>query len=52
MICVLTRVRIADNSGARTAQCIKLLEGSLPKRSLAGKLVIIVIKTNKSKKQY
>lgn len=44
MVCVLTKLRIADNCGARIAQCIKLLGGALPKRALPGKIVVIVIK--------
>lgn len=44
MICFLTKVKVADNCGARLAQCIKLLGGALPKRALPGKLVIVVIK--------
>lgn len=44
MICFLTKLKIADNCGARLAQCIKLLGGSLPKRALPGKMVVIVIK--------
>lgn len=51
MVSVLTRVKVADNCGARIAQCIKLLGGSLPRRSLAGKIVIIVIKTINTKKK-
>jgi len=44
MICFLTKVRVADNCGARIAQCIKLLGGALPKRALPGKIVVIVVK--------
>lgn len=44
MICFLTKLKIADNCGARVAQCIKLLGGSLPKRALPGKMIIVVIK--------
>lgn len=44
MICFLTKIKIADNCGARLAQCIKLLGGALPKRALPGKLVVVVIK--------
>jgi large subunit ribosomal protein L14 len=44
MICVLTKVKVADNCGARVAQCIKLLGGSLPKRAIPGKTIVVVIK--------
>lgn len=44
MICFLTKIKIADNCGARFAQCIKLLGGSLPKQALPGKIIIVVIK--------
>jgi len=44
MICFLTKIKIADNCGARLAQCIKLLGGALPKRALPGKLIVVVIK--------
>lgn len=44
MVCFLTKIKIADNCGARLAQCIKLLGGSLPKRALPGKIIIVVVK--------
>lgn len=44
MICFLTKIKIADNCGVRVAQCIKLLGGSLPKRALPGKMVVVVAK--------
>lgn len=44
MVCFLTRLKIADNCGAREAQCIKLLGGALPRQASPGKMVIIVIK--------
>lgn len=44
MVCVLTRVKVADNCGARIAQCIKLLGGALPKRATPGKMIVVVIK--------
>lgn len=44
MVCFLTKLKVADNSGARSAQCIKLLGGALPKRALPGKLIVVVIK--------
>lgn len=45
MINFLTRVKVADNCGARVAQCIKLLGGSLPNKSTIGQRIVIVIKT-------
>jgi large subunit ribosomal protein L14 len=44
MVCFLTKVKIADNCGVRVAQCIKLLGGSLPKRALPGKMIVVVAK--------
>ena len=44
MVCFLTKIKVADNCGARVAQCIKLLGGALPKRALPGKLIVVVIK--------
>lgn len=44
MICFLTKLKIADNCGARIAQCIKLLGGSFPRRALPGKIIVIVLK--------
>lgn len=44
MVCFLTKIKIADNCGVRIAQCIKLLGGSLPKRALPGKMIVIVVK--------
>lgn len=44
MVCVLTRIKVADNCGVRLAQCIKLLVGSLPKKAEPGKLLVVVIK--------
>jgi Ribosomal protein L14 len=44
MVCFLTKVKIADNCGARVAQCIKLIGGSLPKRALPGKIIVLVLK--------
>ena len=44
MVCFLTKIKIADNCGVRLAQCIKLLGGSLPKRALPGKMIVVVVK--------
>jgi len=44
MVSFLTKLKVADNCGARLAQCIKLLGGSLPQRALPGKIIIVVIK--------
>lgn len=44
MVSFLTRVAVADNCGARVAQCIKLLVGAKPRRACPGKLVIVVVK--------
>lgn len=44
MICFLTKINVADNCGARVAQCIKLLGGALPKRALPGKIIVVAIK--------
>jgi len=53
MVCFLTKIKIADNCGARLAQCIKLLGGALPKRALPGKMIVVVIKrTDALKKKF
>lgn len=44
MVTFLTRVVIADNCGARMAQCIKILTGAKPQRACPGKLIIVVVK--------
>lgn len=44
MVCFLTKMKVADNCGARIAQCIKLLGGALPKRALPGKIIVVVVK--------
>jgi len=51
MVCFLTRIKIADNCGVRLAQCIKLLGGSLPRKAIPGKLLIVVIKRSDLKKK-
>ncbi len=51
MVCFLTRIKIADNCGVRLAQCIKLLIGSLPRKAIPGKLLVIVIKRSDPQKK-
>ena len=51
MICFLTKIKVSDNCGARTAQCIKLLGGALQKQALPGKIIIVVIKRVDPKKK-
>ena len=48
MIQEQTLVRVADNSGAKTALCIKVLGGSGKKIAQPGDKVVVVVKTVKS----
>ena len=51
MISFLTNLDIADNSGAKTAQCIKILKGSQHKCASIGDTVVVAIKKAKTKKK-
>lgn len=44
MIQMQTRLGVADNSGARTLQCIKVLGGSKRKTASIGDVIIVSIK--------
>ena len=54
MIQVQTRMRVADNSGAREVQCIKVLGGSKRRTASVGDIVVVSVKaalpTSKVKK--
>lgn len=43
MIQVNTKTFVADNTGARTARCIKILGGSNKKSSSVGELILITV---------
>lgn len=51
MIQVQTLVKIADNSGAKTAACIKILGGYKKKTARLGDLVLVSIRTIKTTKK-
>lgn len=51
MISFHTNVVIADNSGARKGQCIKILGGSNHKTATIGDLIVVAIKRAKPKKK-
>ncbi len=44
MIQMQTRLRVADNSGAREVQCIKVLGGTLRRYAAVGDIIIVSIK--------
>lgn len=44
MIQVQTRLDVADNSGARSVQCIKVLGGSKRKVASVGDIIVVAIK--------
>lgn len=44
MIQMLTRLEVADNSGARSVQCIKVLGGSKRKYARLGDVIVVSIK--------
>jgi large subunit ribosomal protein L14 len=51
MISYLTRLDVADNSGARKIQCIKILKGSIHKTATIGDLIVVAIKKSKAGKK-
>ena len=44
MIQMQTNLDVADNSGARTVQCIKVLGGSKKKTASVGDVIVVAIK--------
>ena len=44
MIQLRTRLRVADNSGARVAECIRVLGGSNRKYARVGDIIVVAIK--------
>lgn len=44
MIQVLTTLNVADNSGAKKAQCIRVLGGSKRRYATVGDLIVVAIK--------
>lgn len=51
MISYLTQLSVADNSGARRVQCIKILQGSNHKTGKIGDLIVVSIKKVRAKKK-
>lgn len=51
MISFLTNVDVADNSGAKIAQCIKILGGSRHKVGQIGDTIILTVKKIRLKKK-
>lgn len=47
MVGFLTNCRVADNSGARLAACIKILGGSFHKRGTVGDKIVVAIKRSR-----
>jgi len=54
MICMQTRLKVADNTGAKEVMCIKVLGGSHRKFAYTGDIIVVSIKeaspTSKVKK--
>lgn len=44
MVQVETMLTIADNSGARTAQCIRVLGGSMRRYARVGDIIVVAVK--------
>ena len=44
MIQMQTRLRVADNSGAREVQCIKVLGGSKKRSAAVGDIIVVSVK--------
>jgi large subunit ribosomal protein L14 len=44
MIQLRTRLRVADNSGARVAECIRVLGGSSRRYARVGDIIVVAIK--------
>jgi large subunit ribosomal protein L14 len=51
MIGFQTRVQVADNSGARIVQCIKILKGSMHRYASIGDTIITAVKRAKTRKK-
>ena len=45
MVQQYTRLKVADNSGAREVMCIRVLKGSQPKYGKVGDLIVASVKT-------
>lgn len=45
MIQMQTRMRVADNSGAKEVQCIKVLGGSKRRTASVGDIVVVAVKS-------
>ena len=41
-----TRLKVADNSGAKTVQCFKVLGGSKRRYATVGDVVVVSVKTS------
>ena len=52
MIQEQTYLTVADNSGGRSVQCIKVLGGSGRKIARAGDQIVVVVKTLRSQKRF
>ena len=44
MICMQTRLRVADNAGAREVMCIKVLGGSKRRFAYPGDVIVVSVK--------
>lgn len=49
MIQLQTIIKVSDNSGAKTAKCIKILGGYKKRFASAGDIIVVVIKQLRNK---
>ena len=45
MIQVSTRLAVADNSGAKSVECIRILDGSRRRSASIGDIIVVAVKT-------
>jgi large subunit ribosomal protein L14 len=51
MIQLKTKLKVADNTGAKILQCIRVLKGSQPRTATLGDLIVGVIKEAEPKRE-
>ena len=45
-----TRLKVADNSGAKTAKCIRVLGGTRRRYATLGDIIVVAVKTAEPRK--
>lgn len=51
MIQLKTKLKVADNTGAKIVECIRVLKGSKPRYATVGDLIVAVVKEAEPKKE-